>query len=239
MTAEKVGHFLSLSLQRLQLEYVDMYLVHVPFGVKYKSDTEPVSFVVTPEGGRTVDLDLDTDLAAVWGAMEAQVDAGRARAIGVSNFDVSQIQRLLKVARVLPANVQVELHAYLQQKELRAFCDKHAIVVSAYAPFASPGRADFYSQIGLPFEPVRLADDEVVRRIAVAHGKTPWQILLRFLTQLHPGIVVLPKSSNEGRIRENLAVLDFKLTAGEMKELEGLDKPEGAGRTFRFEFLPG
>ena len=232
MKADKVSHFMTLSLQNLGLDYVDLYLVHVPFGVKYSRDDELIPF--TPQG--LVDLDMNTDLATVWCAMEAEVDAGRAKAIGVSNFEEVQLERLLATARIKPSNLQIECHAYFQQRVLRAFCARHGIVVSAYAPFASPGRGEFYDAVGLKFEPVNLAEDSVVRTVAAAHGRTPHQILLRFLTQL--SVVVLPKSVNVERMKANLHIFDYQLSTTEMKQLEGLDKGP-TGRTFRFEFLPG
>lgn len=83
-------------------------------------------------------------------AMEAQVDKGRAKAIGLSNFNSEQIGRIVQAARIQPANLQVELHAYFQQKQLRQFCRKHDITVCAYSPLGSMGRIAFNAKIGAP-----------------------------------------------------------------------------------------
>ena len=105
MRPEKVEHFMKLSLKTLQLEYVDLYLIHSPIGLIYVNDTE--LFPKTADG--MVQLDISTDLVAVWKEMEAQVDAGRALSIGISNFNPSQIERIMKVARTLPVNHQVKI----------------------------------------------------------------------------------------------------------------------------------
>ena len=82
--------------------------------------------------------------------MEAQVDAGRVKSIGLSNFNSQQIERIVKSARIKPANLQVELHAQFQQKSLRDCCEKHGITICAYAPLGSPGRNDYYQKMGSP-----------------------------------------------------------------------------------------
>jgi len=113
---------------------VDLYLIHWPFGVKYKSDYE---FEPVDQHG-IIEIDLATSLEAVWKAMESQVESGRAKAIGVANFSVPQIERILKIAQIPVANVQVELHAYFPQKEFIGFCSQKGITVTAYTPLGSP-----------------------------------------------------------------------------------------------------
>lgn len=83
-------------------------------------------------------------------AMESQVEAGRAKAIGLSNFNSHQIERIVQTSRIKPANLQVEMHAYFQQKRLRAYCKKHDIVICAYGPLGSKGRVDFSARFGIP-----------------------------------------------------------------------------------------
>jgi len=99
-----VGRFLELSLNALQLDYVDLYLIHVPIGFEYSNDKEIGIFTKTDNKIR---LDKLTDLEAVWKAMEAQVDAGKAKSIGLSNFNLEQIERIVTSARIQPANLQV------------------------------------------------------------------------------------------------------------------------------------
>jgi diketogulonate reductase-like aldo/keto reductase len=110
MQPNKVEHFMKLSLKALNMEYVDLYLVHSPVGFVYVSDNELV-----PKGADgSVLIDNSTDLLAIWKEMEAQVDAGRAKAIGVSNFTPAQIERVVKLARIQPANHQVRSKVCIQ-----------------------------------------------------------------------------------------------------------------------------
>lgn len=103
MTPEKVEYFIQKSLKALQLDYLDLYLVHQPVGVQYVSDTD----IWPKDGSGRVLIDPNSSLEAIWKAMEEQVDNGRARSIGISNFSRNQIERIMKVARIQPANQQV------------------------------------------------------------------------------------------------------------------------------------
>ncbi|CAL8100340.1 unnamed protein product [Orchesella dallaii] len=220
MKADRVDHFINLSLKNLQTEYIDLYLVHWPFGMNYRGDEN----VAPKKDDGDLDLDLTTDLLAVWKAMERQVDAGKTKAIGISNFNSEQIERIMKMARIKPANLQVELHAYFQQNELRQTCKKYGITVTAYGPLGSPGR-DARQRYIPP-----LMEDKLVTSLASKYNKTPSQVLLRYLTQLE--ITVIPKSSNLERMSQNLNIFDFELTPDELEEIRKLDKGED-GRSFR------
>ncbi|CAG7838234.1 unnamed protein product [Allacma fusca] len=225
MRPEKVEYFLRKSLFKLQLDFVNLYLVHLPFGCNYLDDE---TLWPTKENGE-IDFDATTDLVSIWKSMEEQVDAGLTRSVGISNFNCEQIERICKNSRIQPANLQVELHVYFQQKELRQTCQSHGITVCAYGAFGSPGRKEFYKTIGMEFDSPDLLSDPVVSEIATNHGKTSAQILLRFLVQQN--IVVIPKSLTPERIRANLQVFDFELTTDDVQQLEKLDRGI-AGRTF-------
>ncbi|ODM89173.1 3-oxo-5-beta-steroid 4-dehydrogenase [Orchesella cincta] len=234
MTPEKVPFFLKKSLESLQLTYVDLYLIHMPFGLKLINEGDEDSRL--PMKDRKTEVDHSTNLEAVWKALEAEVDAGRVKSLGISNFNAEQAQRIVDIAKHKPMNHQYETHAYFQQKALREANQKLGITVCGYAPFGSPGRKVFYNSVGLKFESNGLLDDPTVEKIAKKYNKTTAQILLRFLTQ--QGIVVIPKSVTPTRIQQNIEIFDIELTADEMKELEALDKGF-AGRTVNFNAFKG
>ncbi|XP_063231581.1 1,5-anhydro-D-fructose reductase-like [Bacillus rossius redtenbacheri] len=231
---EKVEKYLNKSLAALQLSYVDLYLIHFPCGLV---DKEGNLFPVDEAGNLLIDP--TTDHVALWKAMEAQVDAGKAHSIGLSNFNARQIERVVKAARIPPANLQVELHVYFQQRELVDFCKALDITVCAYAPIGSPGLSQFMDKIGgdkssLPsLSPL---SDPVVKEIAQKHKKTTAQILLQHI--MLRGIAVIPKSANPERIKQNIEVFDFTLDEEDVKRLDSLDKGNKA-RLFSGDMLKG
>ena len=175
------------SLKLLGLDVLDLYLIHWP----------------TPER----DLYVDT-----WRALERIYADGRARAIGVSNFTVAHLDRVIGEGTVVPAVNQIELHPGLVQDELRAAHARHGVVTEAWSPL---GRGH------------GLLDRPEVVAIADAHDRTPAQVVLRWHLQL--GVVVIPKSVRPERIRENFDVFDFELSSDEMAVLSALDGPGRVG----------
>jgi diketogulonate reductase-like aldo/keto reductase len=168
------------SLGRLRLDYVDLYLIHWP----------------KPAMDRYVET---------WRAFEKLYADDRVRAIGVSNFQIAHLERLIAETQVVPAVNQVELHPQLQQEPLRRFHAENGIATEAWGPLGQ-GNA--------------LADP-VIGAVAAAHGRSPAQVVLRWHLQL--GNVVIPKSTTPSRIRENLAVFDFELSDAEMATMGSLD----------------
>jgi 2,5-diketo-D-gluconate reductase A len=174
---------LRASLERLGLDYVDLYLIHWP----------------TPER----DLFVET-----WKEFEVLKREGLARSIGVSNFRVQDLERLRTESDTLPVLNQIELHPYFQQREIRNYCHQHGIAVESWSPIGgSKGN---------------VLQDPAIADIARDHAKSPAQIVIRW--HLQSGLIVIPKSVHESRIRENFDVSDFELSQQEMATIEGLDK---------------
>lgn len=223
-----VEKWLRNSLADLQLDYIDLYLIHTPFGVP-ETDGD-----FKREADGSVVLDLETDHIATWKKMEHMVELGLAKAIGVSNFNKQQIQRLLDNSTIKPVNLQIELHIYLQQNELVDFCKRNKIVITAYAPLGSKGIAALDKMAGVERNLPDLMENNEVLRIAEAHGKTAAQILLRWILQR--GVATIPKSTNPQRLKQNIDIFDFELTQSEMEALAKLDS---GVRVCNFEFFKG
>nr|CAI5862099.1 unnamed protein product [Callosobruchus analis] len=219
---ERVEMFMKMSLENLQLDYVDLYLIHFPVGTNYIE-----GYTRTPQD-KAVFENSDHK-------MEEQVDAGRTKAVGISNFNKRQVERVLKCTRIKPASLQVELHVLLQQKELVEFCQKNGIVVVAYSPLGSPGFNVFMQKNGFPTKEIpNILQLPMVKKIAEKHSKTTGQILLRFW--IEQNVVVIPKSTNPERLKQNLDVFNFSLDSDDMKQLKAMDMGE-KGRIFDMAFL--
>lgn len=148
---------------------------------------------------------------AAWRVLEKLYAEGKVRAIGVSNFEPDQLLDLIAYNKAVPAVNQIETNLYCQRSAERSWMDKKQVTHMAYAPLGQGSRNEMFS------EPTVLA-------LAEKYGKTPAQVLLRFLTQ--KGMAVIPKSTQPEHIRENFAVLDFTMTAEELAQLSALDKKE-------------
>ncbi|KAK2841736.1 hypothetical protein Q5P01_011936 [Channa striata] len=204
---------LNKSLNDLQLDYLDLYLVHFPVGLQKMGDE-----LFPRKDGKI--LTSDVDYVDVWRGMEALQASGKVKSIGVSNFNILQLERLLALCRVPPAVNQVELHPYLVQTELIDFCKSKNIALTAYSPYGSPARPP--ELLRGETDPHKLLDDPVVADVAKKHQRSPAQVLLRFHVQ--QGIAVIPKSDKPHHILENTKIFDFSLTDEDMRALRGLDR---------------
>ena len=168
------------SLKNLQTDYLDLYLIHRPFG----------------------------DYYGAWRAMEEAIDAGKLRAIGLSNFDPARVVDLTMNNRITPAVNQVECHPFYQQEDTRRFLQEQGIVMEAWASFAEGKKQIF--------------QNETLRQIGAQYGKSPAQLILRW--NIQRGIVPLAKSVHRERMEQNLSVFDFALSDEDMLAISRLDE---------------
>ena len=189
------------TLSALDSDYVDLFLIHWPLPTLY-----------------------DGDFVSTWNVLEEFAKDGRARSIGVSNFQITHLDRLAEGSQTVPAVNQVEAHPYFANDEVRAYDREHGIVTEAWSPIAQG----------------KVLDDGVITRIADAHGKTPAQVVLRW--HIQRGDIVIPKSVHPERMKSNFDVFDFSLEGDEMDAITGLDRGE-PGRTGpnpdAFAYIPG
>jgi 2,5-diketo-D-gluconate reductase A len=176
------------TLSELGSDYVDLFLIHWPLPTLY-----------------------DGDYVSTWKALEEFKNDGRARSVGVSNFQVQHLQRLLEECDVVPAVNQIELHPYFQNREVAAFSVDNGIKVEAWSPIAQGD----------------VLDDPVVNEIAGAVGRSPAQVVLRW--HIQKDYIVFPKSTTPERIEENFQIFDFALDDDAMRSPEELDAGERTG----------
>ncbi|OBH49414.1 aldo/keto reductase [Mycobacterium mantenii] len=173
------------TLKALDSDYVDLFLIHWPLPTLY-----------------------DGDFVSTWKVFEEFARDGRARSIGVSNFQVAHLNRLADETETVPSVNQVELHPYFGNTEVRAYGRDHGIAIEAWAPIAQG----------------KVLDDPVINRVADARGKSAAQVVLRW--HIQRGDIVFPKSVTPERVKENFELFDFELDDADMEAITALDKGE-------------
>ncbi|XP_069822783.1 aldo-keto reductase family 1 member C1-like [Dendropsophus ebraccatus] len=209
---ERVRPALEHSLKDLQLDYMDLFIIHCP--VDFQPGDNPLP---TDENGKPIFH--NTDIRDTWKAMEVCKDAGLVRSIGVSNFNRRQLELILNMPglKYKPVCNQVECHIYLNQSKLLEFCKSHDIVLVAYGVLGT-SRAEGWIDQDSP----RVLEDPVLNTVAKKLDRSPAQVTMRYLMQR--GIVALAKSFSPERIKQNFQVFDFELSDEDMKALDGANK---------------
>ena len=205
---EHVKPALEKTLAELNLKYLDLYLIHWPISLEYQSSSD--LFPKKEDG--TMKYSNDSYIET-WKAMEATVNDGLTKSIGLSNFNSRQINEVMEIATIKPAVLQIECHPYLTQEKLMGFCAEKNIVITCYSPLGSPDRP-----WAKPEDPALLKDPRLLE-MANKYNKTPAQILIRFQTQR--GNIVIPKSVTPSRIKENFETLDFDISDDDMGVING------------------
>lgn len=206
-------------LSDMQLDYLDLFLIHFPIAFKYVPIEEKY-----PPGFYCGDGDKihyeDVPLLDTWKAMEKLTKTSKVKSIGVSNFTGALILDLLRGAEIKPAVLQIEHHPYLQQPELIEYVQSQGIAVTAYSSFGPQSFLEMENAkaLGTP----TLFEHSTVKEISQKHKKTPAQVLLRWATQRN--IAIIPKSNNLDRLLQNLNVNDFDLTKEDFNEIAKLER---------------
>lgn len=208
--SEAVEPALQKTLSDLNIDYLDLYLIHWPVALK--------PGVTLPSSAADFIPLSDIPISQTWQAMEQCVAKGLIRSIGVSNFSIAHLTSLLESCSIPPAVNQVELHPYLTQDRLLSFCERSDIHLTAYAPLGSYDRPDRLRQLNEP----TLLDNPVILSIAAAHSVTPAQVLIAWAVQR--GTSVIPKSVTPARIASNFEAKDLVLPETQIAEISELDQ---------------
>ncbi|KAK3412605.1 hypothetical protein EUGRSUZ_I01333 [Eucalyptus grandis] len=211
------------SLKKLQLDYLDLYLIHFPVATKHTGVGTTAS-ALDDEG--VLEIDTTITLETTWRAMEELVSMGLVRSIGISNYDIFLTRDCLAYSKVKPAVNQIETHPYFQRDSLVKFCQKHGICVTAHTPLGGAVANTEW------FGSVSCLEDPVLKGLAEKYKRTVAQVVLRWGIQRNT--VVIPKSSKVKRLEENFQVFDFSLADEDMALIKSIDQGQRTNQPAKF-----
>ncbi|CBI26765.3 hypothetical protein VitviT2T_000543 [Vitis vinifera] len=203
---DQVVPAIKMSLRNLQLDYLDMYLIHLPLKLSQEIRKTPVPKEIL----------MPLDIKSVWEGMEECQRLGLTKAIGVSNFSPRMLEETLAIAEIPPAVNQVEMNPLWQQKKLREHCNAKGIHITAYSPLGANGTK---------WGDNRIVECDVLEDIAKARGKTTAQVSMRWVYE--QGVSIVAKSFNKERMKQNLEIFDWSLTEEELERISQLPQRKG------------
>jgi alcohol dehydrogenase (NADP+) len=207
---EHIQAAIEVSLTNLNLDYLDLYLIHWPVALKYEVN-------YPQNGGEMVSLN-EISLSETWQEMIALKNKNLTKHIGVSNFSINTINQITEDTDVLPEVLQLELHPFLQQKQLLDFAKEEGIFLTGFCPLGSADRPANRISEGEP----KLFENQIISKIAAETGFSPAQIMLAWA--VNRGTSVIPKSVNPQRLIENLLAVDIELSCTDMQKIDELDQ---------------
>ncbi|KAG7641546.1 NADP-dependent oxidoreductase domain superfamily [Arabidopsis suecica] len=211
------------SLKKLQLDYLDLFLVHIPIATKH-TGIGTTDSALGDDG--VLDIDTTISLETTWHDMEKLVSMGLVRSIGLSNYDVFLTRDCLAYSKIKPAVNQIETHPYFQRDSLVKFCQKLNICVTAHTPLGgATANAEWFGTVSC-------LDDPVLKDVAEKYKQTVAQIVLRWGIQRKT--VVIPKTSKPERLEENFQVFDFQLSKEDMEVIKSMERNYRTHQTAKF-----
>lgn len=215
---EHVEPICKKQLQDWGIDYFDLYIVHFPISLKYVDPSERYPPGFTYDGEKIIPG--NATIQETWQAMEKVQEHGLAKSIGISNFNGQLIMDLLRYAKIKPATLQIEHHPYLTQAGLVQYAQEQGIAITAYSSFGPQSFREL--NMKQAHDTPLLFENPTIVQIAEKHGKTPAQVLLRWATQRD--VAVIPKSNNQGRLKQNLDVTGWDLGREEVDKISGLNQ---------------